>query len=241
MRIAKINSSGLLKTNLPSNGSTAIKGDVVYKDALNYTPYCAASLPGFDLLKNKCDEVTSSHCAIIHIPQFPKSDGKVDDTVVLCDVTMECYVEVDLHRVRNCKFDEMGCLGEIWEDTIDAELNPFVPKDGLNPVIVRNNREQWFSPYWQYATMNNLKQTVVTGASTIDKDEIPTALHNARWIRAGMTFDSGTKSAGRNLVLGEKRNRNITTPYIPTPGDSIPTGIPVAPNVTSSTKRMRSE
>lgn len=37
-----------------------------------------------------------------------------------------------------------GVLGEIWEDTVDAAHNTFVPLNaGLNPAKLRGNREQW--------------------------------------------------------------------------------------------------
>ncbi len=67
--------------------------------AFNYTVNNDALMPTYESNKIKCDDVTSSHCAIIHVPPVIKSDGKNDPTCCICDVTIETVVEVDISKV----------------------------------------------------------------------------------------------------------------------------------------------
>ena len=112
-------------------------------------------IPSYNNVITRCDDVTSSHCAILHVPQYPLVDGTADPTCVYTDITYEVMVEVDMSIVRNCYTTDEGTLGEIWEDTVDPMFNPYV-SGGVTLHEMRVNRENWYSPYFQFANKDQL-------------------------------------------------------------------------------------
>lgn len=136
-RYARLNSSSLTVGPTPATG--AVKH---YAGAMNYKVISA--LPAYEHNVDKIDDITSSHAVLIHVPQYPMLDGSTEKTICMADVTLETFIDVDISKVRNNGYTDFGCLGEIWDNVIDAENNPYVGKDkGLDPVAMRNNREQW--------------------------------------------------------------------------------------------------
>lgn len=143
-RYAKANSNS---TNTTEVGSGTVAVGKLLAGSLSYKPCSMNSYPTCERDKTKCDEVTSSHCALIHVPTYPTSDGSAENTVCMADVTIETMVKVDLSKVRNGSCKTFGVLGEIWEDTVDPAHNGFCPlNQGLTPIKLQKSREQWYAP-----------------------------------------------------------------------------------------------
>lgn len=91
--------------------------------------------------------------------------------------------------LRNfCRAITFGILGEIWEDTVDPAHNGFCPfNQGLTPVQLQKNMEQWYTPYFQGATEASLERQVTVGkTSGTSGTDVKT-----RWMRAAISIDSG--------------------------------------------------
>ena len=171
----------------------------------------APTLPSYNIVKIKVDDITSSHCTIIHVPQFPLLDGNVDSAICMTDVTIETVVEVDLAKVRNENYEDVGILGEIWDDTVDPECNPFIPKEyQITPVTLLNNGENWYTPYWQFCLKDYLDQTPVVVRTGTNGGVARTGEQKVPCIRAAMITDSG-KFGNQDLTLGEPKNNNFFT------------------------------
>lgn len=49
----------------------------------------------------------------------------------MCDMVFETLIKVVISKVRYTNYTSSGCLGETWDDVIDAENNPFQTNKGV--------------------------------------------------------------------------------------------------------------
>lgn len=106
IRYARLNSSSVTFAVAPSTRTPKH-----YLGAMNSKVNPA--LPAYEHNVVKCDDVTSSHAVLIHVPQYPVLNGTKESTVCMADITLETYIDVDISKVRNNCYGAFGCLGEI--------------------------------------------------------------------------------------------------------------------------------
>ena len=196
-RIARCSSTNVCDKDIVDGTNSGL-----LRDSVNHTVTSLSCAPTYFTSKLKCDDVTSSHYAVIHVPQFPLQDGKVELAVCIADVSIETIVEVDIAKIRNGDYDDHGILGEIWDDTVDPSCNPFIPAPwSLAPDALVKNRENWYTSYWQYCIKANLdKAVVISRAANNVENKVP-------WIRGCLVQGSGQLKNGI-ADLGEDRNNN---------------------------------